>query len=738
MNADLRLAVPAVCGWMAAAIAIGVPEIAVPALVVAWLAAAALTFVRPSLALCVAAIALCCTSIAVHAPQRQIDADGVVSIVATTTQTVTPGRDTFEVRVDAVDGTPASLPALVFGATPDQRIGIGSVIEIESGLEAAEPGDDRAYLLFPDTPATVISGPPWYLSWADGLRESFLAVADSLPGEGGDLLAGLAIGDTTAVSDELDRAMKTSSLSHLTAVSGANCAIVIGLVMLAGGVLGWARWARVAASVLVLLGFVVLVTPEPSVLRAAVMATIVLVAMARDRPVRGVPVLALATLVLLVIDPWLARNYGFVLSVLATAGLLLLAGPLGDALGRWLPRWLALTIAVPVAAQLACQPVILLLDASLPTYGVVANILAAPAAPVATVIGLAACVALALVPPLGVLLASVAWLPSAWIAAVAQFFAQAPLARLEWPPGILGVGLLVALSVLAVLALRRRWAAFALAIAIVAYLGIAAGGHLAGQLGRPSDWQVAGCDVGQGDAFVIRSADRVALIDTGPDPEPLRTCLADLGIDSIDLLVLTHYDTDHVGGVDAVVGRVETAIVGPSGGDAEAVRELLAAGGATVTEVARGVTGALGELRWRVLWPPPRLAGIEPGNDASVVLAVDGVGACIDGCLSGVYLGDLGESAQSRLLAATPVQPVDVVKVSHHGSADQSAEVYERLAATVGVIGVGAENGYGHPTESLLDLLASVGTAAVRTDDSGLILLAPGDEPGSVSVWTER
>ena len=125
--------------------------------------------------------------------------------------------------------------------------------------------------------------------------------------------------------------------------------------------------------------------------------------------------LALATIVLLAFDPWLARSYGFVLSVLATAGLLLLAGPLARVLERWLPRWLAIVIAVPFAAQLACQPVIILLSATLPTYGVVANVLAAPAAPIATVVGLAACVLLVLIPPLGALLCQLAWLPSAWI-----------------------------------------------------------------------------------------------------------------------------------------------------------------------------------------------------------------------------------------------------------------------------------------------------------------------------------
>jgi competence protein ComEC len=333
-------------------------------------------------------------------------------------------------------------------------------------------------------------------------------------------------------------------------------------------------------------------------------------------------------------------------------------------------------------------------------------------------------------------LAALAWVPATWIAAVAGFFAAAPAARLPWPGGALGavaLALVTALAVAAVLG-RRRWALVAVALLVVVYAGLVAGDRIAQLVGRPANWQFAGCDVGQGDAFLIRSAGQVALIDTGPEPAPLKACLDDLGVGRIDLLVLTHFDLDHVGGVQAVTGRVDRVIVGPSGGPDN--DRLTAALGAQ--QVARGPGGLLGELRWSVLWPPQRLAGIEPGNEASVTVAFEPVGACVNGCLSGLFLGDLGESAQDRVLRANPVGTFDVVKVSHHGSSDQSEALYQRVQATVGMIGVGADNGYGHPTERLLDILARVGTVPVRTDEDGLILLSPGAEPGTVSVWTQR
>ena len=746
MIADLRLAIPAAVAWIAAAVIIGIdPVIPTIALWAAAGIATAIALARRSLAvvaLALAAAAFCSTSVVVQSTSRQPDqlvtaAETGRQIDALATLTGRPSERSYPVTLDVVNGTAVHVPVVVFGPATDA--GIGTTVRITGTLTATDPGDDAAFLVFAERPPVVESPPPWYLDWANGLRARFLAQARGLPGDGGDLLAGLAIGDTTDVGGTLDQAMKSSSLSHLTAVSGANCAIVIGLVMVAGAAVGIPRWARVAASLAVLVGFVVLVTPEPSVLRAAVMASLVLATLARGRPVRGIPVLALATIVLLAFDPWLARSYGFVLSVLATAGLLLLAGPLARVLERWLPRWLAIVIAVPFAAQLACQPVIILLSATLPTYGVVANVLAAPAAPIATVVGLAACVLLVLIPPLGALLCQLAWLPSAWIAAVAQFFASAPAAQLPWPPGAVGALLLASGTVLAVFAvLGRRWAVVALAVAGAVYLGLAGGGRIAQVTGRP-DWQIAACDIGQGDAVFVRSRGELALVDTGPDPALMRRCMTELGIGRVDLLVLTHYDLDHVGGAGALVGKVDRVFVGPSSDpEDDRLRADLVAGGAHVEQVSRGPTGLLGDLRWEVLWPPSRLGSIEPGNPASVTLEFQPVGECASGCLSSIFLGDLGEDAQNRLLAAGPVGTVDVVKVAHHGSRDQSERLYERLHATVGVIGVGADNGYGHPTDDLLQILARAGTIPERTDLSGLILLAPGAEPGTVRVWSER
>ena len=784
MSVDLRLAVPVAVAWALVGILIGFPRLLNAAAILLWvvaLAALLTAVILPGrrrtaiigVAIATASAALLVSFAAQQEPQRSppwlIDAAAAGRYVTAQAQTaqmvpaaeLMPGAEPrakpgigrttapFNVLITSItlDGVSHAtrIPTAVFADTaPIAGSGIGTTLTLGGTLAPTDAGDDRSFLFFASAVPHAAAAPPWYLDWANSLRTSFRGAAADLPGEGGDLLPGLSIGDTSAVSESLDTAMKSTSLSHLTAVSGANCAVVIALIMLCGGALRMPRTWRIICSMIVLLGFVVLVTPEPSVLRAAVMATLVLSTMLGGRTIRGVPTLAGAVLILLAIDPWLARSYGFILSVLATAGLLVLSGPLAATLSRWLPHPLAAVIAIPLAAQLACQPVLVLLNPTIPTFGVVANVLAGPAAPAATVLGLIACILVPFVPAIGMPVAFLAWVPSAWIAGVATFFAALPGNSIPWTGGVIGVAAATAVAGLLVMValsgpgLPGRVASIALCLVLVVYLGLALGNRARVHLTRPADWQVAACDVGQGDAVIVRSKGSIALIDTGIDARLLDTCLQSLAIDHIDLLVLSHWDQDHVGGVSAVVGRVSRAIVGPSAGAvSEAITADLSTGGAQVAEVRQGDTGVLGELGWQVLWPQQRLAGVKPGNDSSIVVRFEATGTCSAGCLSILLLGDLGREPQSRLMAANRLKTVDVVKVAHHGSADQNSALYRRLRAAVGIVSVGLDNDYGHPRESLMELLVQAGTTTTRTDQEGMVLLSPRDD-GGVAIFTEK
>ncbi len=640
-------------------------------------------------------------------------------------------------RVVAVDGLATRsvvVSTTLDGAVPD--VSLGARLTFDARATRLPAVEEAGFRLRPVGDVRPTPPPPW-LGWAVGLRAGLAVAAAPLGGDGAALVPGLAIGDTSAVGDELDAAMKASALSHLTAVSGANCAIVTTAAFALAALCRLRRAWRVIVALAALVGFVVLVTPQPSVVRASAMAIVVLVAIALGRPGGGVAALGVVVIGLIASDPWLARDYGFALSAAATAGLLLLAGPLARRMTRIMPAPLAAVLAVPLAAQLACQPVLVLLDPAIALYGVPANLLAAPAAPVGTVVGLLGCLVLPVLPSVGIAVLQIAWVPASWIALVAHGAAGLPGGRLPWLPDATGAALLAAVTALGLWLLLstrrtprlRAMVGAALAVTLAIPVGVTLGTPLIGGMSRPANWDVAACDIGQGDAVLIRAADATALIDTGPEPEALERCLALLGIDRIDLLVVTHWDADHAGGAQAVVGRVDLVVHGPADGDrSERVLGPLMRAGADAVEVVAGDHGALGDARWRVLWPTPEAV---PGNDASVVLDLDAPG------FRGVFLGDLGEEAQARMLRSIAIGPVDLVKVAHHGSADQSEALYRALDAEVGIIGVGAENGYGHPTERLLDLLSTVGTSPVRTDLAGTSLLTVTSD-GAFGLWSER
>jgi competence protein ComEC len=259
------------------------------------------------------------------------------------------------------------------------------------------------------------------------------------------------------------------------------------------------------------------------------------------------------------------------------------------------------------------------------------------------------------------------------------------------------------------------------------------------RVGTPNDWLIAACDVGQGDALLVRSSPTsksVMMIDTGRDEPMLRACLDRLGVSRISILVLTHYDIDHCGAYAVVTDRVDRVIVGkPIDLFEKGVVDDLRDAGAQVEFGHAGMSGDLGEsgFRWRTLWPAPGHPDMQTGNPGSIVIRADWAGTPQ---LNAVFLGDLGEDSQRALLASSAIRPATVVKVAHHGSADQSAQLYERLHALIGLVSVGADNGYGHPTDRVLQLLAESRTQTYRTDLGGLLLVRRGAQ--RLEVWSAR
>jgi competence protein ComEC len=367
---------------------------------------------------------------------------------------------------------------MVFAKQPWSEVQPGDRAVTAGKISPASSGEKAAGVLRPSTdPMEVSAQGDGSQKVVTAIRTSWVAVVHDVWGarslDAAGLLPGMVMGDRSGMDTSLDDSMKTVGLTHLTAVSGANCTLVLASLMLALRTARAPRAIAVAASMLGLAGFVMVVGPDPSVLRAAVMGTIGAMAILGGRPKRIGALLSVAIVVLLLNDPWLARDYAFILSVLATLGLHLVGRRCVKWLGAFMPLWLAQAVAIPLAAQLFCSPVIVLLQARLTVYTIPANMLVAPVIALVTTVGTIGLVMAAVASPLAGLCAGVSGVGAWWVSAVARFMSGLPAASLPWPEGVQGLLLMALLNVAvvgALVAVVERQRASAAAGRLLAYL----------------------------------------------------------------------------------------------------------------------------------------------------------------------------------------------------------------------------------------------------------------------------
>jgi competence protein ComEC len=580
-------------------------------------------------------------------------------------------------------------------------------------------------------PPAVLSGPSAVQRAAGAVRAKLREATDDLPPAQRGVLPGMVVGDTTRLDPGIADDFKAAGLTHVLVVSGANLGLIISAVLAITRAAGLGRRSGPPIAALAVLAFVVVARPEPSVLRALVMGLIGLLALAGGRRRHGVPALATAVLVLVLIDPELARSYGFALSVLATAGLLVLAPPWRERLSRRMPRPVAEVLAIAAAAQVACAPVLVMLTGELSLVSIAANLLVAPAIPVATLLGALAAAVAPLAMPIARLVVRPAGLAAGWIVMVARNAAGVPHATLQWRDGLLGAVSLLLVMAAVVLVLRRRRLRRIGAAVCAGLLVTAVVMRIVLPGWPPRGWLFVACDVGQGDALVLATGrGRAVVVDAGPAPGLVDRCLRDLGVTEVQMLVLTHPHADHVDGVPGILRHRTLGTVLPSPLSAGEERRLTP--GLTVRPAAPGQSWAAGPLSLAVLAPSetgPHVSGRDPGsavNNASVVLV-----ARLHG-LSLLLTGDIETDAQRALTASVP--PVDVFKVPHHGSSRQDRDFVAASRARIAIISVGAANTYGHPAPRTLALLRSLGMHGYRTDlDGDIAVLKTGGRTAVVT-----
>ncbi len=633
-------------------------------------------------------------SAAAHVVPGEVVAGGVVTTDAM------PADDLWVMlmRVETIAGSGFIPAGAVVAVETLEPAGVaGDTVRVRGALRD-RPGRLRAdpyRALVRDAGVDQIDAASGLFGVGNALRGYLLGrLAPYLERPEGALLSGFLVGDTTQLTQgDLDN-LRSSGLTHYVAVSGSNVALFLGAWWLVVGPLRFDPRLRAATGLLALGVFVVATRWEASVVRAAAMAAVVLcgsIAGVRIEPWRA---LGVAVTGLLLFAGDLAVDVGFQLSAGATAGVLV---AMRIPVTRQ-PRWVWSIVHATVGAQLAVLPVLLFTFGTVPMFSPVANVIAAPLVTLATVLGGAG------------LVTGLDPLIEAGLLAARGVLVLADHAG-GWPQlGAVGAGFTVA-GVVALRARRTRGPAVA---GMAAWLLVASV-----PVPLPDVAQVVFLDVGQGDAILITDgAGSVALVDGGRDPDVLLAALARHGITHIDLLIATHGDVDHVGGLPQVVASFEVEEfwhprLQPQSPALDDLTAAAARSGARVTAAGSGDIAQLGPVHLQVLSPSRRFAG---DNDGSVVLWVAAGGVSV------LLTGDIEAVGQAELPELHP----DILHVPHHGSATTDLDWLTRTVGDIAVVSVGA-NTYGHPSPLVLDLLRSRSAAVYVTQEHGdvVIPLAP-------------
>jgi competence protein ComEC len=581
----------------------------------------------------------------------------------------------------------------------------------------------------------------------DGVRARAQAVLRTgVPPPEAALLRGMALGDDAALPDRTRAEFRASGLSHLVAASGQNVMLLAALVLGVAAVIGLALRARLALVLAAIALYVPLAGGGPSIQRAGVMGAAAVVAVLAGRPAARWHALLLATAVTLSLNPRAVQDVGWQLSFAAVVAILLLAARVRDGLvRRGLPRAVAEATALTGAATLGTAPLIAAHFGQASLVSLPANVLAAPAVAPAMWLAMIAIAVGQLGTALAAPFVALAAFPVAYVMWVAHVASGVPGARASLPAAVVGAA--CAAAALAVMVPRARApiaAGAAAALVVVVALSLAPNSPLAGWLARtpaaglaalvsrasaagltaPAGLRITFLDVGQGDATLLQWRRTAILVDTGPPDGPILTRLRHAGIRRLDLLVVTHAQADHDGGAAAVLRAMPVGLV-LDGRDgvrdssglrmaAQAARRGVRTIGARAGEVLR-----IGAIALRVLWPAsargPADAGADP-NQRAIVAEADAAGVRTL----------LTADAESDVLAGLDLGPVDVLKVSHHGSADPGLPaLLQRLRPRLAAIEVGRHNVYGHPAAATVRALLAAGAALVRTDRDGSVSVEP-------------
>lgn len=552
------------------------------------------------------------------------------------------------------------------------------------------------------------------------------AAATGIDDESVALVQALVVGDRSDLfTTSLYQEVKATGLAHLVAVSGAHLVIVSGFVKVLLEALRLPQRIRVTLQVSFVCVYVVMVGFPVSCLRAALMSIASVLSLVFRRRSHALSSLGATIIVLISFDPSAAVSLSFSLSVLSTLGIVLFV-PL---IVSWCPvasrqvrAWILDPVVMTLAATLLTFPLSVSQFAQFPLVAPLSNVVASPFVTLVCGIGALAFVVQP-IPLLSSMLLQLAcgmgWCFVRTVEALSRVpFCCIPVDASMPVMGLVSIGVAAAMWLI----WPRRIDARAVTVGLMACLLC-----LAVSLIPRLDSELIMLDVGQGDAFVVRSGGACVLVDTGNDPQALYEGLARHGVRRLDGVVVSHADDDHCACLSDLAGVVPCDAVyvarGMKTSDSNKAQELVSdaqrlVGPEGVRELSTGDVVTIGSFRATVISPDELADG--GGNADSLCLLLAYSTARSDASWTALLCGDAEAEVLKPLVDEGSLGAVDIYKVGHHGArAALDAELAHALSPRVALVSVGAHNTYGHPNAETLALLSDVGAETLCSDEVG-------------------
>lgn len=548
-------------------------------------------------------------------------------------------------------------------------------------------------------------------------------------GRGAALLRALVTGDRVDLErDGLYDDMKAIGLAHMVAVSGSHLSVVAALVGFVLEKLGAKRQVCVVVLCLFYGAYSLFTGLSAPVIRAAVMSSVVVSAVWAHRRSSALAALSVCVCVLIGLHPQNALSLSFFLSAASTFGVVLFAPLFSSwASAACAGRAKAATdaCALTFAAGLPILPVSAAVFARYSIVAPVANMLAAPIFTVFLVGTLAVLPLCGIVPQIGGVALDVLSRAADVCCAAAEVLAGVPYASVPLSGDVYVVGALTIAAVAALWAAWPRPSGRTVRVCAACALALCVGFGMA--IPRAAADEVVMLDVGQGDAFLVRSQGASLLVDTGNQEAKLFSALGRQGVASVDAVAISHHDDDHCGCLDLLGPNIKRGVLVAEetfSCPCEDCAQLLEDARATVGEgavegLAAGDVVHVGRFDCTVVWP--RKFEEEGGNADSLCFLVEYDAQGDGDAESSMLLTGDAEAEQIRaMLDEAGLERVDVLKAGHHGSkAGVDDGFAQRVGAQAALISCGTHNRYGHPAPETLEEFEEAGMRVFRTDEQG-------------------